>query len=153
MYIRYFFIYRLWRKINENVAVKDQITAAAIASLGPLPSTFSSSILEDVLPKVPKSQPNSTKALLQHKFDIKKHCEMFAQYCRKSNGSVYQDGIATPIDSSSRINSKMVFIYILIVSFHAHLLYSIDTFIIINHHFQIASKIIYYVLQTILITA
>ncbi|XP_068977348.1 reticulocyte-binding protein 2-like isoform X1 [Bombus flavifrons] len=107
MYIRYFFIYRLWRKINENVAVKDQITAAAIASLGPLPSTFSSSILEDVLPKVPKSQPNSTKALLQHKFDIKKHCEMFAQYCRKSNGSVYQDGIATPIDSSSRINSKM----------------------------------------------
>ncbi|OAD55885.1 hypothetical protein WN48_04179, partial [Eufriesea mexicana] len=108
MYIRYFFIYRLWRKINENVAVKNQITAAAIASLGPLPSTFSSSLLEDVLPKVPKSQPNSTKALLQHKFDIKKHCEMFTRYCKENNGSVYQkDGPATPIDSSSRINSKM----------------------------------------------
>ncbi|XP_043527181.1 uncharacterized protein LOC122537760 isoform X1 [Frieseomelitta varia] len=104
MYIRYFFIYRLWRKINENVAVKNQITAAAMVSLGPLPSTFSSSILEDVLPKVPKNQPNSTKTLLQHKFNIKKHCEMFAQYCRKSGESVYQDG--TSIDSSSRINSN-----------------------------------------------
>ncbi|KAG9435647.1 MATH and LRR domain-containing protein [Apis mellifera carnica] len=111
MYIRYFFIYRLWRKINENVAVKNQITTAAIASLGPLPLTFSSSILEDVLPKVPKSQPNSTKSLLQQKFDIKKHCVMFTQYCKENNGSVYQDGPATPIDSSSRINSKMVFIY------------------------------------------
>lgn len=107
MYIRYFFIYRLWRKINENVAVKNQITTAAIASLGPLPLTFSSSILEDVLPKVPKSQPNSTKSLLQQKFDIKKHCVMFTQYCKENNGSVYQDGPATPIDSSSRINSKM----------------------------------------------
>ncbi|XP_017790317.1 PREDICTED: uncharacterized protein LOC108572568 [Habropoda laboriosa] len=109
MYIRYFLIYHLWRKITENVAVKNQITAAAIASLGPLPPTFSQSILEDVLPKVPKSQPNSTKALLQHKFDIKKHCEIFVQYCRESNGSVCQkDGPATPIDSSNRINSKML---------------------------------------------
>ncbi|XP_076763757.1 uncharacterized protein LOC143431125 isoform X1 [Xylocopa sonorina] len=105
MYIRYFFIYCLWRKINENVAVKNQITAAAIASLGPLPSTFSPSLVEDVLPKVPKSQPNSTKALLQHKFDIKKHCEMFVKYCRESNGCVRQkDGPAT---SSSRINSEL----------------------------------------------
>ncbi|CAK9803807.1 hypothetical protein ANTPLA_LOCUS3823 [Anthophora plagiata] len=109
MYIRYFLIYRLWRKINENVAVKNQITAAAIASLGSLPPTFSQSILEDVLPKVPKSQPNSTKALLQHKFDIKKHCEMFVKYCRENNGSICQkDGPAAPIDSSNRINSKML---------------------------------------------
>lgn len=115
MYIRYFFIYRLWRKINENVAIKNQITTAAIASLGPLPLTFSSSILEDVLPKVPKSQPNSTKSLLQQKFDIKKHCIMFTQYCKENNGSIYQkDGPAIPIDSSSRINSKMVFIYVCI---------------------------------------
>ncbi|KOX68869.1 hypothetical protein WN51_06267 [Melipona quadrifasciata] len=92
-------------KINENVAVKNQITAAAMVSLGPLPSTFSSSTLEDVLPKVPKNQPNSTKTLLQHKFNIKKHCEMFTQYCRKSGDSVYQDG--TSIDSSNRINSNM----------------------------------------------
>ena len=112
MYIRYFFIYRLWRKINENVAVKNQITAAAMVSLGPLPSTFSPSILEDVLPKVPKNQPNSTKTLLQHKFNIKKHCEMFAQYCRKSSESVYQGG--TSIDFSNRINSNMVYIYLLI---------------------------------------
>ena len=117
MYIRYFLIYRLWRKINGDVAVRNQIMAAAIASLGPLPSTFSSCILEDVLPKVPKSQPNSTKALLQHKFDVKKHCELFVQYCKESDGnSVCQkkDGPATPIDSSSRINSQMVFTYLLL---------------------------------------
>ncbi|XP_076171186.1 uncharacterized protein LOC143148595 [Ptiloglossa arizonensis] len=109
MYIRYFLVYRLWRKINGDVAVRNQIIAAAITSLGPVPSTFSPCILEDVLPKVPKSQPNSTKILLQHKFDIKKHCELFVQYCRESNESGHQmkDGPATPIDSSSRINSQM----------------------------------------------
>lgn len=111
MYIRYFLIYRLWRKINEDAAVRNQITAAAIASLGPLPSTFSPCILEDVLPKVPKSQPNSIKILLQHKFDVKKHCELFVQYCKESNGSsvCQKDGPATPIDSSTRINLQMVF--------------------------------------------
>lgn len=115
MYIRYFLVYRLWRKINGDVAVRNQIIAAAITSLGPVPSTFSPCILEDVLPKVPKSQPNSTKILLQHKFDIKKHCELFVQYCRESNESGHQmkDGPATPIDSSSRINSQMVFTYLL----------------------------------------
>lgn len=111
MYIRYFLLYRLWRKINENAAVKVQITTTAIASLGPLPSTFSPNTLADVLPKVPKSQPNSTKTLLQHKFDIRKHCEMFVRYCRQTNGSVCQrDGPTTPIDSSNRIISEMVFI-------------------------------------------
>nr|XP_003705583.2 PREDICTED: uncharacterized protein LOC100879194 isoform X1 [Megachile rotundata] len=108
MYLRYFLIYCLWRKINDNVAVKNQITTTALASLGPLPSTFSPSTLEDVLPKVPKNQLKSTETLLQHKFDIKKHCELFLQYCRKSNGSVHQkDEPAIPIDSSSSINSKM----------------------------------------------
>ncbi|XP_029038533.2 uncharacterized protein LOC114873912 isoform X3 [Osmia bicornis bicornis] len=108
MYLRYFLIYCLWRKINDDVAVRNQITATALASLGPLPSTFSPSILGDVLPKVPKNQQNSTETLLQHKFDIKKHCEIFLQYCRKSNGSVCQkDGPAPLTDSSSSINSKM----------------------------------------------
>ncbi|XP_076246306.1 uncharacterized protein LOC143186508 [Calliopsis andreniformis] len=110
MFIRYFLIYRLWRKINGDTAVRNQITAAAIASLGPLPSTFSPCILEDVLPKVPKSPPNSTKILLQHKFDVKKHCELFVQYCKESNGSSVcqkKDGPASPIDSSTRINSQM----------------------------------------------
>ncbi|KAG7189476.1 hypothetical protein KM043_017170 [Ampulex compressa] len=72
MYIRYLLIYRLWRKINDDVAVKNQITTTAIATLGPPPHTFPPHVLEDVLPKVPKCQPNSAKLLLQHKFDIKK---------------------------------------------------------------------------------
>ncbi|XP_017889620.1 uncharacterized protein LOC108630699 [Ceratina calcarata] len=111
MYVRYFFIYRLWRKINENAAAKSEITAAAIESLGPLPPTFTSSILKDVLPKVPKSQPNFTKALLQQKFDIKKRCETFVQYCGDSDGrnvNQRKDGTSIPVDSSSRINPKML---------------------------------------------
>ncbi|XP_054000520.1 MATH and LRR domain-containing protein PFE0570w-like isoform X1 [Hylaeus anthracinus] len=108
MYIRYFLIYRLWRKINGDVAVRNQIITTAIKSLGPVPFTFSPCILEDVLPKVPKSQPNFTKTLLQHKFDVKKHCELFIQYCRESHGGVRQNknGCAASIESSSRINSQ-----------------------------------------------
>ncbi|XP_078040729.1 uncharacterized protein LOC144471972 [Augochlora pura] len=108
MYLRYFLVYRLWRKINDDVTVRNRITAAAIASLGPVPSTFSPCTLEDVLPKVPKSQLNSTKTLLHHKFDIKKHCELFVQHCKENEGSVCQkkDKLATPIDSSNRINSQ-----------------------------------------------
>ncbi|XP_076226010.1 uncharacterized protein LOC116426560 [Nomia melanderi] len=107
MYLRYFLVYRLWRKINEDVAVRNRITAAAIVSLGPVPSTFSPCTLEDVLPKVPKSQSNSTKTLLQHKFDIKRHCELFVQYCKEKEGGICQkDGPATSIDSSSRVNSQ-----------------------------------------------
>ncbi|XP_076289030.1 uncharacterized protein LOC143213247 [Lasioglossum baleicum] len=101
MYLRYFLVYRLWRKINDDVTVRTRITAAAIASLGPVPSTFSPCTLEDVLPKVPKSQPNSTKTLLQHKFDIKRHCELFVQHCKEKERSVCQDRPATPIDSSN----------------------------------------------------
>ncbi|XP_076633762.1 uncharacterized protein LOC143347962 isoform X1 [Colletes latitarsis] len=108
MYIRYFLIYRLWRKINGDVAVRNQIISVAITSLGPVPPAFSPCILEDVLPKVPKSQPNSTKTLLQHKFDVKKHCELFVQYCKESNGDIYKkDESATLINSSNRINSQM----------------------------------------------
>ncbi|XP_076646144.1 uncharacterized protein LOC143355306 isoform X2 [Halictus rubicundus] len=107
MFLRYFLVYRLWRKINDDVTVRARITAAAVASLGPVPSTFSPCTLEDVLPKVPKSQPNSTKTLLQHKFDIKRHCELFVQHCKEKERSVCQkDKPATPIDSSNRINSQ-----------------------------------------------
>ncbi|XP_076378765.1 uncharacterized protein LOC143259598 [Megalopta genalis] len=108
MYIRYFLVYRLWRKINGDATVRNRITAAAIASLGPVPSKFSPCTLEDVLPKVPITQQNSTKTLLHHKFDVKRHCELFVKHCKEKEGSVCQkeDKPATSIDSSNRINSQ-----------------------------------------------
>ncbi|XP_015437431.1 PREDICTED: uncharacterized protein LOC107192638 [Dufourea novaeangliae] len=113
MYVRYFLVYRLWRKVTGDMIVRNQITATAFASLGPVPSMFSPCILEEVLPKVPKSQPNSVKALLQLKFDVKRHCELFVRYCgEKEKGDVYQkkDEPATAIDSSNRINLQTVFV-------------------------------------------
>ncbi|XP_011252260.1 uncharacterized protein LOC105248901 isoform X2 [Camponotus floridanus] len=88
MCARYFLIYYLWRKINSDMAVKSQITTTAIASLG-TSSTFPPCML-DVLPKVPKDQPNSTKYLMQQKFDIRKCCECFIQFCIKNRDSIWQ---------------------------------------------------------------
>ncbi|XP_066600277.1 uncharacterized protein [Prorops nasuta] len=79
MYIRYLLVYHLWKKINMETAVKNRIASIAVSSLGPLPSDFPLCIFQDVLPKVPKNQPNSIQFLLNHKFDIKKSCELFIQ--------------------------------------------------------------------------
>lgn len=89
MYVRYLLIYCLWRKVNSDMAVKSQITTTAIASLGAPPAAFPC-VLEDVLPKVPKCQPNSAKYLMQQKFDIRKCCELFVQFCRESRGGTWQ---------------------------------------------------------------
>lgn len=115
MYVCYFLVYRLWRKINEDVAVKNQISTTAIASLGPPPLMFPPCILKDVLPKVPKCQLNSTKVLLQHKFDIKKCCDLFLQSRRKCNGNTPQkmDGDGNTMNLSNRvISNTMVQLYI-----------------------------------------
>lgn len=89
MYVRYLLIYRLWRKINSNVAIKNEITAAAITSLGPPP--MFPHLLDGLLPKVPKFQPNAAKFLLQYKFDTRKTCELFVQFCRESTKVIYQE--------------------------------------------------------------
>lgn len=104
MYIRYLLIYCLWRKINSDIAVKSQIITTAIASLGAPPATFPPCVLEDVLPKVPKCQPNSAKYLMQQKFDIRKCCELFIQFCRESRGGTWQQKSknASTIPSSSK---------------------------------------------------
>ncbi|KAK2578777.1 hypothetical protein KPH14_008881 [Odynerus spinipes] len=102
MYVRYLLIYRLWRKINSDMAIKNEITAAAITSLGP-PPTFPH-LLDGLLPKVPKLQPNAAKFLLQYKFDTRRICEVFVQFCKESTERVYQENsediIAIPSSSS-----------------------------------------------------
>lgn len=120
MYVRYLLIYCLWRKVNSDMAVKSQITTTAIASLGAPPATFPPCVLEDVLPKVPKCQPNAAKYLMQQKFDVRKCCELFVQLCRESRGSIWQekseDSSITP-SSSKRNTSQLVQILLLLACF------------------------------------
>lgn len=111
MYVRYLLIYCLWRKINSDLAVKSQIITTAIASLGAPPATYPPCVLEDVLPKVPKCQPNSPKYLMQQKFDIRKCCELFIQFCRESRGGTCQqksENTSTIPSSSKRTTSQQV---------------------------------------------
>jgi len=91
--------------------MKSQITKTAIDSLEA--AAFPPCVLEDVLPKVPKCQPNSEKECLREtfdiKFDIKKCCELFIQFCRESRGSTCQQKSENAIPSSSkRTTSQLV---------------------------------------------
>lgn len=120
MYVRYLLIYCLWRKVNSDMAVKSQITTTAIASLGAPPTAFPPCVLEDVLPKVPKCQPNSAKYLMQQKFDIRKCCDLFVQFCRESIGSIWHEkseNAATTSDTSKRNTAQLVWILILFARF------------------------------------
>ncbi|XP_018338510.1 PREDICTED: uncharacterized protein LOC108746315 [Trachymyrmex septentrionalis] len=97
MYIRYLLIYCLWKKINSNLTAKSDITTTAIASLGTPPAAFPPCVLKDILPKVPKCQPKySAKYLMRRKFDIKKCCEKFIQFCKESRGDTYQQQSENP---------------------------------------------------------
>lgn len=121
MYVRYLLIYCLWRKINIDMIVRKEITTTAIASLGIPPATFPPYLLEDVLPKVPKCQPTSAKHLMHHKFNIRKCCELFIQFCKENRGDVRQEKSenATTIPSSSKrpISQPVCYIRITILSF------------------------------------
>jgi len=112
------------------MAVKSQITTTAIASLG-TSSTFPPCML-DVLPKVPKDQPNSTKYLMQQKFDIRKCCECFIQFCIKNRDSIWQkknENATTIPNSFKRTASQLVYIFY----YHFYILISIMCFnIIVN---------------------
>lgn len=120
MYVRYFLIYSLWRKVNSDMAVKSQITTTAIASLGAPPAAYPPCVLEDVLPKVPKCQPNPAKYLMHQKFDIRKCCELFIQFCRERKGNIWQqkNENAAITSSSKRSTSQLVCIIIIIIFSH-----------------------------------
>ncbi|KAI4495741.1 hypothetical protein M0802_008364 [Mischocyttarus mexicanus] len=108
MYVRYLLVYRLWRNINSNEPMKNEISAIAINSLGPLPPTFPH-LLDDVLPKVPKLQPNPAKLLLHDKFDTKRTCEFFVQFSKESNINIFKEynkDLRDTTSSSSICNIK-----------------------------------------------
>ncbi|XP_029172592.1 uncharacterized protein LOC114941691 isoform X2 [Nylanderia fulva] len=88
MYSRYFLIYYLWKSVNKEK--KSQIITTAIASLGAPPAAFPPCMLEDVLPKVPKCQPNPAKYLMNQKLEIRKCCELFTQFCRETREDTWQ---------------------------------------------------------------
>ncbi|XP_046734725.1 uncharacterized protein LOC124404549 [Diprion similis] len=96
MYVRYLLIYRLWKKVNNNAIVKNQINSTAILHLGPPPVSPTPFLAKYVLPKVPKSQANSTKFLLLHKFDIEKACKLFVQYCKENREDENQGDLSKP---------------------------------------------------------
>ncbi|KYN08631.1 hypothetical protein ALC62_00302 [Cyphomyrmex costatus] len=109
-YIRYLLIYCLWKKINSDLAMKNHITTTAIASLGTPPAAFPPCVLKDILPKVPKCQPkNSAKYLMRRKFDIKKCCEIFIQFCKENRGDTCQQQSenTSTIPSSSKNTSLL----------------------------------------------
>ncbi|XP_071554061.1 uncharacterized protein [Temnothorax nylanderi] len=111
MYIRYLLIYCLWKKINSDRTVRSQIITTAIASLREPPATFPPCVLEDVLPKVPKCEPNPAKYLMKQKFDIRKCCELFIQFCRESRGGTWQqksENTSTIPSSSKRTTSQLL---------------------------------------------
>lgn len=82
MYVRYLLIYRLWRNINNSILVKDEITTAAVSSLGP-PPTFPR-LFDGLLPKVPKFESNGAKFLIEYKFDTRRTCKIFVQFSKES---------------------------------------------------------------------
>lgn len=86
MYVRYLLAYRLWKKLNKDVAVRNQINVTALSSLGTAPAEFHPFVIEYVLPKVPKNQKLTTKMLLLQKFEVEKSCEEFLNFCKKERG-------------------------------------------------------------------
>lgn len=115
MYSRYFFIYYLWKTVNKER--KSQIITTAIASLGAPPAAFPPCVLEDVLPKVPKCQPNPVKYLMNQKFDIRKCCELFIQLCRETREDIWQkksENATTIPNSPKKTTSQLVCTYILL---------------------------------------
>lgn len=127
MYIRYLLIYYLWRKVNSDMAVKSQITTTAIASLGAPPAAFPPCVLEDVLPKVPKCQPNPARYLMQQKFDIRKCCDLFIQFCRETREGIWQkksENTTIIPNLSKKTASQQVYIFY----YHFHIFINIVCF-------------------------
>ncbi|XP_015598326.1 uncharacterized protein LOC107269228 isoform X2 [Cephus cinctus] len=121
MYVRYLLGYRLWKKVNSDAAVKSQINVTAVSSLGQPPTALPSFLTKYVLPKVPKSQINSTKFLLLHKFDVEQSCRQFARYCTLTRNDdsrdkdmqtlgandVYKDAVRIGNSIDSRVSEKI----------------------------------------------
>ncbi|KAK0181046.1 hypothetical protein PV327_003366 [Microctonus hyperodae] len=84
MYVRYFLIYRIWKRITKDQNAKNEINSIAMASLCSPPTSFPQHIMDYVLPKVPNTQKITSRILLQQPIELEKSCESFVQFCRQS---------------------------------------------------------------------
>lgn len=86
MYVRYFLIYRIWKRITKDQNAKNEINSIAMASLCSPPTSFPQHIMDYVLPKVPNTQKITPRFLLQQPIELEKSCESFVQFCRQLKG-------------------------------------------------------------------
>ncbi|KAK0177660.1 hypothetical protein PV328_001692 [Microctonus aethiopoides] len=86
MYVRYFLIYRIWKRITKDQNAKNEINSIAMASLCSPPTSFPQHIMDYVLPKVPNTQKITSRFLLQQPIELEKSCESFVQFCRQLKG-------------------------------------------------------------------
>ncbi|XP_015125061.1 uncharacterized protein LOC107046855 isoform X2 [Diachasma alloeum] len=107
MYVRYFLIYRIWRRINKGSPVKNDITVRARKSLRSSPSTLPEYLIDNVLPKVPNTQKITTEILLTQKFDLERSAENFLKFVKESwDPPLVEDSEATKTHLSIYDNNQ-----------------------------------------------
>ncbi|XP_011314026.1 uncharacterized protein [Fopius arisanus] len=84
MYVRYFLVYRIWKRINKGSPMKDDIAVKAKTSLRSSPPALPEYLVDSVLPKVPNDEKITTEVLLIQKFDLEKSAENFLKFVKDS---------------------------------------------------------------------
>lgn len=86
MYVRYFLVFRLWRKIHSRLPVKKKIHAQAVKSLPyDIPNNLPKTLLQEVLPRTKTTTKPKTSDYLAQQFDLRKSCNNFLEYCRQGD--------------------------------------------------------------------
>lgn len=76
-YVRYLLIFKMWKRIKENLEEKKKVNKLALTKLGPRAPTMSDELLK-IIPKSRIEQENETLWLLQpNLFDLKTACNNF----------------------------------------------------------------------------
>ncbi|OXU19984.1 hypothetical protein TSAR_016873 [Trichomalopsis sarcophagae] len=106
MYVRYLLVYRLWKKVHSNLAVRRQINASALASLGDRPDNLPATLLAEVLPSAATSaalsEAPTTRFYLCQQFDLRKACAKFVRICRRCRNAEEVDSSPAADDISER---------------------------------------------------
>ncbi|XP_034941821.1 uncharacterized protein [Chelonus insularis] len=84
MYVRYFLVYRIWKRITKDSNSKNDVNSRALSSLASYPTSLPQYVTDHVLPKVPNNQKVSTRLLLTQHIELEKSCEAFIKFCKKS---------------------------------------------------------------------
>ena len=84
MYVRYLLAFRLWRKINNDLAVRKKIQETAVSILGSPPSVLPEFLSKYIISSTLGSQTLSSQFLMTHKFDMKACSAEFLTLCREN---------------------------------------------------------------------